>query len=464
MSSSDKKENAIKPPDWLAKKYTKEELQREKENFKLSEFDNDFFMMSQESFFGLMFARVTKEADWSCPTAYIAARKDENQTHIKMGYNPLFFRSMTSVERRGVIFHELYHMILNHIFDRTIGDLKFAKLANIAYDMAVNSLIPAHKLPKIVIRPGTRPIDPETGKPVENVYADFIANAPIEQSYEWYFRELKKIVEQEKEKNGGGNGEGDITVAMGFDAMDDHGGWGHLDADLTEEVRHKMRELLEEAVLEADRSNNWGDIPMAMQGEIRKLLSREIDWKSVVKNFIGRVRSTDRSSTIKRINKKMPYIHPGVKRKMIAKFACFIDQSGSMSDRDIAMLFTELEGLAKCVDIDVFFFDTAIDFKSHFLWKKGKSFPTLARTRCGGTDFDCVADFLNGRSSKDREHFQADWSGAFILTDGYAAKMKGTRSTKVMWVLTEGGTKEAIRQGDLVVQMKSPDKGKFGTK
>jgi predicted metal-dependent peptidase len=350
---------------------------------------------------------------------------------------------------------------LNHIFDRTIGDLKYAKLANIAYDMAVNSLIPAAKLPKIVIRPGTRPIDPETNQPVSNPYADFIANAPIEQSYEWYFRELKKIVEKEKEKNGG---EGDITVAMGFDALDDHGGWGQLDADMSEEVRHKMRELLEEAVLEADRSNNWGDIPMAMQGEIRKILSREIDWKSVVRNFIGRVRSTDRSSTIKRINKKMPYIHPGVKRKLIAKFACFIDQSGSMSDKDISMLFTELEGLAKHVDIDVFFFDTQIDFNSHFLWKKGKTFPTLKRTRCGGTDFDCVAEFLNGRTSKTREHFQTDWSGAFILTDGYAAKMKGTRNTKVMWVLTEGGTKEAIREGDLVVQMKGPDKGKFVSK
>lgn len=461
MSNSNKKDNTIKPPDWLRKDWTKEELQAAKDSFREAEFDHDFFVVSQEAFFGLIFSRITKVPDWGCGTAYIGARREEGgNTHVQMGYNPLFFRSLTSVERRGVIRHEMYHMILNHIFERGIGDLRYAKLANIAYDLAVNSLIPAHKLPKMVLRPGTRPIDPETNEPVSNPYTDFITTAPLEQSFDWYFRELKKIL-QEQSKGDSLEGIQEMEVTIGVGSMDDHDDWGSLDPDLAEEIKDRVKELLRESLVEAERSNNWGDIPKSMQEEIRRILSKEINWKSVIKNFVGRVRTTERSSTLKRINKKMPYVHPGVKRKTVAKFACFIDQSGSMSDQDIAMLFNELEGLAKNVDIDVFYFDTEIDFKSHFLWKKGKSIPTLKRTRCGGTDFSCVAKLLNDRNNKDFPG--ANWSGAFILTDGYANTMRATPRSKVMWVITEGGTKKAVRSGDLVVKMKS-DKGSFSKK
>ena len=182
------------------------------------------------------------------------------------------------------------------------------------------------------------------------------------------------------------------------------------------------------------------------------MLSREIDWRSVVKNFIGRCRTQERSSTIRRVNKKMPYIHPGVRRPMRAKFACFIDQSGSMSDYDISMLFGELEGFAKETELDVYHFDTEIDEGSHTVWKKSSPFPKAHRTRSGGTDFQCVANFCNKPENRGR------WSGVVILTDGYAAVMGNIVGAKVLWVITEGGTKNIVRKGDLAVQMKKTRK------
>ena len=136
-----------------------------------------------------------------------------------------------------------------------------------------------------------------------------------------------------------------------------------------------------------------------------------------MKSFIGRCRTQERSSTIRKINKKMPYIQPGVRRPLRAKFACFIDQSGSMCDQDIAQLFGELESFAKETELDVYHFDTEIDETSHTVWKKSSPFPKAHRTRCGGTDFQAVANFCNSRPNRGR------WSGVVILTDGYAPVM-----------------------------------------
>jgi predicted metal-dependent peptidase len=126
----------------------------------------------------------------------------------------------------------------------------------------------------------------------------------------------------------------------------------------------------------------------------------------------------------------------------------FIDQSGSMADEDIALLYSELEGLAKEVSIDTYNFDVTIDKKSHKSWKRGEKLPAIGRTRCGGTDFQCVADFCNDPENRGK------WSGVIILTDGYAPKMGGVNGAKVLWVITETGSMDVVRPGDLAVKMK----------
>jgi len=212
--------------------------------------------------------------------------------------------------------------------------------------------------------------------------------------------------------------------------------------------------MVDGATKKADRDNSWGSVPQHIQEMIRKMLSREVDWRSIIRNFIGRSRTLERNSTIKRVNKKLPYIQPGVKRPMRANFACFMDQSGSMSDDDIALLFGELSGLANLTTLDVFHFDTEVDEKSHKVWKKGNANPDRLRTRGGGTDFDAVANFCN------RSENRGKWSGVIILTDGYAPKMGMVNGARVLWVVTPSGTMEHIRPGDLACQMKK-DSGQF---
>lgn len=429
--------------------------------YRSNEFNYDFVSVYMEQpFLGVISMEITKLADEGAPTAYMGARRNDKDYELVMGYNPNFFRSLTPKERQGVICHELYHLVFQHVTHRTVLDKRMGKLWNVATDLAINSIIGRNNLPTMCLFPGVRPTrkNPKTGAiedAGDNELCDFIKSAPTMQAADFYFEKMKEIIDDRDNK---GDCEGDGDPTGGMSTLDDHDGWGDVPQEIEEQIAERMRDLLERAVRHCDNnSKQWGSIPQEIQDMIRRLISREIDWRSVVKNFVGRCRSTDRTSSIRKINKRSPYFLPGARRKQYANFACFIDQSGSMSDEDIARLFGELEGLSKEVSIDVFHFDTEIDEKSKTVWKKGRPVPGAHRTRSGGTDFNAVAGFCN------RQDNRGHWAGVIILTDGYADVMGPIPMTKVLWVITATGTTNVVRQGDLICQM-SKDSGKFRTK
>lgn len=419
--------------------------------YRTDEFDNAFFSVycsNEYVFLSGITLSVSKVADTGVPTAYMAAIRDEfSEFNFTLGFNPEFMHALPLNQQMGVIVHELYHLVFMHVTKRNVMDKQLASLWNIATDLAINSLIGEQNLPDFCLLPGKAPKkgDPDLIK--------FIVNAPKLQSSDYYFEEMKKIIQKKGGDQGEGEGDPD-DLTGGMETLDDHSGWGDIPPEIQEQLNEKIKDMIENASKECDKTNKWGNIPMEIQKRIRELYSREVDWRSVLRNFIGRCRSSERTSSIKRINKRAMYKLPGAKRKTYATFACFIDQSGSMSDEDIAMLFAELESLSKHTTIDVFHFDTEIDKRSHRVWKKGQAAPNAHRTRSGGTDFNAIANMLNSREYRGR------WSGTIILTDGYADTLSQIYDTKVLWVITPGGTVSATRPGDLACKM-SKSEGKF---
>lgn len=415
-----------------------------------NEFDADFAALAQEDpFLASISMSISKVCDPKVPTACIGVTPTKRGPEVVMTIGPDFFRSLIQKHRIGVQKHELYHYIFGHLGSRAIGDTKYSKLHNYATDLAINSIIGKDNLPNVVLIPGHRPIRKDNDKnsptfgqyvPDDSPYGDYIASAPPLQSTEHYFENLRRIYEEN-----GGESQGDIVIGDG--TLDDHEGWNSIPKEIEDELRDKLRDRLEKAVKDAERSQRWGSVPQEIQDMLKRMISNEVNWKSVIRSFLGRCRTAERISTIRKINKKMPYIYPGTKRPQRANFAAFIDQSGSMSDEDIELLFGELENLAKEVTIDVYFFDTEIDLNSHMVWKRGSTKPRK-RMRCGGTDFNAVANFCNARENRNK------WSGIIILTDGYAPKMGVIRGARVIQVITEHGTMESVRTGDLAVQMK----------
>ena len=250
------------------------------------------------------------------------------------------------------------------------------------------------------------------------------------------------------EEHGGDEAEYTLGIGNGEgESLDGHEGWGEVPEDVREILNEKVKDMMSEGVKRSQMKGSWGSVPASMQEMIQKLLTSEIDWKSILRHFIGRARSMDRDATIKRVNKKAPYIFPGVRRKTKAKLCFFIDQSGSMSDADVQLAMSAAWECSKETEIDVYNFDTSVDEASHQVWKRGISTP-WSRTRSGGTDFNGVRDFVIESRNKGK------WQGIAILSDGYAAKMGQMIGVKVIWLITPGGTVEYVREGDLLVKMK----------
>jgi len=409
------------------------------ETFDAREFEHDFLQVyMHEPFLGGVSLGISKGPDPNCSTAYVGVNKDTNE--LFMGYNPYFFRSLRPTEREGVIIHELYHVVLQHLFERNVTDERYGMAWNISTDLAINSIIVqsgGRVLPNFALIPGKIP-----SKVRDQKVAEFIKNSKPMLASEFYFEGIKQLLD-EMEKNGG--------TGDGLGTLDDHGGWGNLPESIKDQIKDKVRGIIANAVNRADSRNSWGTVPASMQAEIRKALQHEVDWRSILRMFFGTARSMQRISTIKKVSKKAPGLLPGVKRGTIARFAAFVDQSGSMSDQDVALAFAEVEKASKETEIDVFNFDTSIDENSHKVWKRGKTFP-WRRTRCGGTDFNAVASFVNSPKNRGR------WSGVIILTDGYAPIMGHVNGAKVLWVITPTGSADVTRPGDLLVQLRKEAK------
>ena len=167
-----------------------------------------------------------------------------------------------------------------------------------------------------------------------------------------------------------------------------------------------------------------------MHDSVKKMImafvNGTVDWRAVLRNFIGQSQRANRSNTIKRINKRFPYIHPGRKTNHAAHIAIAIDQSGSVDDGMLSLFFAELTSLSKLVTFTVVPFDTETNDKLVYQWKKGQKH-TVERVMQGGTDFNAPTEWTN-------KHPEID--GLIVLTDMQAPSPKPCRVRR-LWVTTE---------------------------
>lgn len=435
-------------------------------------------LMWDEPFFANVLRTIQKTKTTMIPTAGVTAKGGE----VKFFWNPEFLASLSADEVKGLLKHECYHLIFDHTTSRARDP---HIIWNYATDLAINSLISENELPKGGLIPG-KPFSKLTSEQEQRMgpqaaerykmISKKIASFPREKHSEWYFEKLmeddavKEAIESSKamgnkslvdaladgdvkiDENGNlVDKEGNpVTVVPGSGGegspMDCHDGWGELSEEQKELVKGQIKQALEDSIKKCDGSNSWGSIPSSMRATLRKMVSKEIPWQSVLKQFCGLSRRADRTSNVRRLNRKYPGIHPGVHRNYKANIAVYVDQSGSVSDRDLELLSGELDCLATHVTFTVFNFDTEVDEKSEREIKKGRK-SMLDRTRCGGTDFRCVQKHAN----KNKKRFD----GYLVLTDGYAPDPRGFNKLKRGWVITPGGQLQFNKSNrDFLIAMK----------
>ena len=416
-------------------------------------------LMWDEPFFSKVLRPITKVKTSAIPTAGVLAKDGD----IKMWWNPKFVAALNSKEVKGLLKHECFHLVFEH----TTTHRKDPHIIwNYATDLAINSLIPADELPEGGLVPGeafkelTAEQKAKMGEEAVGRYERVsakIASFEKRLSANQYFALLQDVAEDIEQGQGGKGqpgqpgeegGEGDGVPGLPG-PMDDHDGWDEMSEEDRELLKGKIRQSVEEAIKECDAKGAWGSVGADTRQVLREMVSNEIPWQSVLKQFCGMTRRANRASNVRRLNRKYPGIHPGFQKGYTSSIAVYIDQSGSMSQWELEMLFGELKQLAKNTEFTCFNFDTKVDEKSETVWRKGKT-PRLMRTMCGGTDFRPVVKHANKNSKR--------FDGYLILTDGGAAD-PGPSRLKRGYVITPGNQLyfEASKR-DFVINMKAPKK------
>lgn len=411
--------------------------------------DNHLITFLQElPFFAEVSRSISKVATLDLPTLAIAY--DPESDNVTLYYNPDFLDSLSNWQIRNVILHELCHLVYGHVTFRRKTPMK---LWNVATDLAINSLIferfinisrpravdvnnkPEDPLPSFVLLPGKYPSDPPESmvKPqrrqqqstearkLEERFKDMIANFPTQKASEWYWQQLITLAPP---------GSADDLSDIFIDSLDDHDSWDSGPESETY-AEGRIRSIVERAIKFADSkpgSTGWGSMPHDLIGDLRRITSRSIDWRIVLRQFVGFMMRGLKYSSIRKINRRYPYIHSGSGTSTHASMLVAIDQSGSVSDEVVAMFFAELEALSKMLTIDIVDFDSTVGQVR--TWKRGQKID-VKRTKDGGTSFDAPTELFNHSQNRNK------WDALLIMTDGGASRPKPTRGKRA-WILGPG--------------------------
>ena len=381
-------------------------------------------LLMDEPFFAALSRKIEKRAVTAIPTAGV--RVDPETAQFEMVYNPDFFASLPEEQVRGVLKHEFYHLIFEHVTSRKPEGVDH-KVWNICADLAINSHL-VGELPEMACMPGVGPF----------------ADLPKGQTAEWYLANMPQQDDSEGGSGEGNGGEGDGEGEPG--SFDDHSGWDDS-ADspakqaANQMAKERLKQAMKEAAQEASQSaKGWGSVSGEVKQDILKRLESKVDWKKVLRYFIKTSQRANKTSTVRRINKRYAYIHPGKKVKRQAKIAIAIDQSGSVCDEMLSAFFGELNKLAKLAEFTVVPFDTHVDESKVYTWKKGAS-QKAERVLCGGTCFDAPTEYVNSQN----------FDGVIILTDMEAPKPKACKAQRMWMTDARGASRPYFKTNEKVI-------------
>jgi predicted metal-dependent peptidase len=361
--------------------------------------------------FGTVFMFLNKKQERAIPTMGVGVT---DRVNLALYYNPEFVMSLTHKELRAVLTHEAMHVLLHHISRREHYDYQ-PMAFNIAADMAINCHL--SNLPDKAFYPKTFNLE------------DF-------QASEWYYENLK----EQAEKNGhtGRDGIPMFTNGKG-DMVGDHSHWGECEDEI---IKEKIRNIASEAIKEQNKKG-WSEFGEGLAKAIIDANKPQINWKREFRWFINKLVLAGRRSSRTRLNRRehntrnrrkarnpddplaSVYLQPGSKKNYTSKLLVAIDTSGSMSDKEIEICLTEVNGMVDHVECHVTFFDTAIQGEPVHISKRVRNMEIRGR---GGTNFAPVLRYVD-------EH---QYDGVIIMTDGFAPFPEKPKA-RILWAVTMQG-------------------------
>ena len=342
--------------------------------------------------------------------------------------------------------HEIFHVMFEHLAGKRFPeteDMWLARMQNIAQDMAINSLLNTEKMPKSGLYPGMK-------IPLKNLKGivelqEFFQNSPRGESSEFYLNSLLRILKGiDKKKLKDTIFDPDYYLPGDCHEIEDE---GSQEGEMI--LREVLQRRLREGMNTAKRTNRWGSVSASIREWLEHQVSTEVDWASLLNNFVGRVSTKARTGHLMRTHRHSialgHWVKAGNVAKEIARVFLFIDESGSMSDENVAKAISEAAGAAKETEVILVPFDQVVNWDKREVLKRGKK-PQYQRVLAGGTNFQAVAEFLKSTEA-------AGCQAAVICTDGYAPHVESWPRLPILWLITEDGTTDSVNANHLLVKM-----------
>jgi len=403
-------------------------------------------MLLKEPFFAHLLSGIVRNVTKEIPTAAVGLRG----SNINLFVNENFFlKELTTASSRvAVIKHETLHLMFKHIFRMDIHKHD-PLLFNYAADIVVNQFIGSWDLPDSAVTLTSFPdLGLEPDQSVDWYYKKLagLANEMRKQSNKFEFNQGGKEQEgkgQPREqsasdwsKTSAPQSAGNLERMYGNPTHSDHSTWG-VQADssgLKSSAQASSAESeLDRMIVQArDRTpvKDRGTIPGRINEMIDAIIEKrkpKVDWRRALRIFSASSRRTKVVHTMKRVSKRYG-TRPGIKIKRFQKMAVAIDTSGSVSDDQLNIFFSEIHGMWRNgAEVEIIECDAAI--QRHYPYR-GK-LPEFVSGR-GGTAFDPVFEFL-------RKNRQMQFDGCIYFTDGYAPEPEIRPPCKLFWLITPDG-------------------------
>ena len=318
-------------------------------------------------------------------------------------WNREFINKLDDQELDFLFGHEVYHVVFDHLGRR--NDRK-PRLWNIANDFVINDLLVQEGVGRLITTVKPCYDIKYRGMFSEEVYQDL--EKQMEQNPQM---DLGQTLDHHLDGDGGDNGEDGSGPAGAGGCKDGKDG----PPAYSDEMKKQIADEVKNAVMEAAQAAGAGNVPGAIKRMIDKLTEPKMNWRELIDVNIQSVFKRD--FTFMRPSRRgwhCDAILPSMDNDETIDVVLALDMSGSIGTKQATDMFSEVKGIMEQYTdfrLRVFQFDTDVYNYAEFTPENMDELEDYEITGGGGTDFDCIFDYLK------REDISPE--KLIVFTDGY---------------------------------------------
>lgn len=386
--------------------------------YKLLEMCTFSLMKGSDNFFAVFIIQMKREIKLNLPTAIAT---NPTGTYFTMYFNPIIFLECTLKEMQALIKHEVYHILSLHYIRAEAIKRKYSTLAiNKAMDISINQYI--INLPVWCER-------------LERVRLSFNVDLDEEETMEQYAEKIQRAIDKlQKEK--GEDSKSDIITEDSFIKYRHNEEMAH---DIWNEKLEK--DQIKELVKKTANNAAKGKIPDTVEKMMKELNKKaEISWKEYLRRMLGTLPSGYKK-TITRKSRRQPERLDlrGKLSRHIAQIIIAIDISGSITDKEIEQIMTEIFAMVKSYPSEITIVECDSTIRRVYRAKNKKDVRQKLETR-GSTKFSPVFQYID--DNKMKNHI------LIYFTDGVGERQLTVTPVnyKTLWILTGKGEELSLER------------------